>query len=268
MIKDENFVNIQGWMCSKLHLKGNSLLVYAIIYGFSQDGNSSFHGSLSYLEEWTNSTRQSIINVLKDLVDSGLIIKTISTPNNQYKVNLVYIEELTGSKESLGRSKETLLKNDEMSKETLHNNIEENSINNIDIEASTIISRSQEQEKQKTIAEPTAEWSTPKSLDNSKDLPHNTENNPYVFLSENDREYLRNKYGKCYIPTIKALNEWNRQNPEYRYAAGKDGFERFVQKQGLRRPREDGLSEGSVIARIQFTFQFVCYILKLRWYND
>lgn len=243
MIKDENFVNIQGWMCSKLHLKGNSLLIYAIIYGFSQDGNSSFHGSLSYLEEWTNSTRQSIINVLKDLVDSELIIKTVSTPNNQYKVNLVYID----GKESLHTSKESLHSH---SKETLHNNIEENNINNIDIEASAIISRSQEQEKQKTIAEPTAEWSTPKSLDNSKDLPHNTENNPYVFLSENDREYLRNKYGKCYIPTIKALNEWNRQNPEYRYAAGKDGFERFVQKQGLRRPREDGLSEGSVIARI------------------
>ena len=33
-IKDENFIMIQGWMVNMLNLKGNELLVYAIIYGF------------------------------------------------------------------------------------------------------------------------------------------------------------------------------------------------------------------------------------------
>ena len=32
----DNYINIQGWMRTDLDLKGNELLVYAIIYGFSQ----------------------------------------------------------------------------------------------------------------------------------------------------------------------------------------------------------------------------------------
>ena len=48
-IKPNNFINIQGWMVTELGLKGNELIIYAIIAGFSQDGESNFHGSLSYL---------------------------------------------------------------------------------------------------------------------------------------------------------------------------------------------------------------------------
>lgn len=53
-VKKENFVCIQGWMISELHLKGNDLLVYAIIYGYSQDGSSCFSGGLQYLADWVN----------------------------------------------------------------------------------------------------------------------------------------------------------------------------------------------------------------------
>nr|DAI57620.1 MAG TPA: hypothetical protein [Caudoviricetes sp.] len=31
-IKDENFTTIQGWMLNRLNLKGNELIIYAIIY--------------------------------------------------------------------------------------------------------------------------------------------------------------------------------------------------------------------------------------------
>ena len=35
MIKDENFIQISAWMVNQLNLKGNELLIYGLIYGFS-----------------------------------------------------------------------------------------------------------------------------------------------------------------------------------------------------------------------------------------
>lgn len=53
-----SYIHIAPFMVQELGLKGNELLVYAIIYGFSQDNESDFHGSLQYLCEWTNSTNR------------------------------------------------------------------------------------------------------------------------------------------------------------------------------------------------------------------
>ena len=108
-------------MSSKLGLKGNSLIVYAIIYGFCQDSESTFHGSLSYLERWTNCTRQGIIKVLKQLQEDGLIIKIEGKPNNAYYINVNKINF---------DSKQSLLENEDGCKQSLQNNID-NSINSI-----------------------------------------------------------------------------------------------------------------------------------------
>lgn len=75
MIKEENFICIQGWMRTKLNLKGNELLVYAIIYGFSQAENHKFTGSLQYLADWCGATKQGILKNLKSLLDKKLIEK-------------------------------------------------------------------------------------------------------------------------------------------------------------------------------------------------
>ena len=69
-VKNENFVAIQGWMVTELGLKGNSLLIYAIIYGFSQAEGQVFTGSLQYLADWTNSTKQGVLKNLKKLIDA------------------------------------------------------------------------------------------------------------------------------------------------------------------------------------------------------
>lgn len=71
----DKYICIQGWMVSELNLKGNDLLVYAIIYGFSQDEESEFSGSLNYLATWCNSTKNGIQKNLKNLIDKGLIEK-------------------------------------------------------------------------------------------------------------------------------------------------------------------------------------------------
>lgn len=73
--KNEEYIQIQGWMINKLNLKGNDLLVYALIYRYSQDGLHRFYGSLQYLADWTNSTVSGIQNNLKNLLDANLIFK-------------------------------------------------------------------------------------------------------------------------------------------------------------------------------------------------
>jgi DNA-binding MarR family transcriptional regulator len=82
MIKDENFTTIQGWMRTKLKLKNNELLVYSIIYGMSQKDNQAFNAGLSYLCDWTGSSKQGILNNLKSLIDKGYIIKQEYIINN------------------------------------------------------------------------------------------------------------------------------------------------------------------------------------------
>ena len=81
LIKNENYIVIQGWMVNELGLKGNELLIYAIIYGFSQDENQSYTGGLQYLCNWLNSTKQTVINTLKSLQDKNLIEKSENIMN-------------------------------------------------------------------------------------------------------------------------------------------------------------------------------------------
>ena len=71
----DNYIVIQGWMVTELGLKGTELLIYALIYGFSQTEGQVFNGSLQYLADWTNSTRQGVHNNLKSLVEKGLVEK-------------------------------------------------------------------------------------------------------------------------------------------------------------------------------------------------
>lgn len=74
-MEDTSYVTIQGFMRTKLGLSGNDLIVYAIIYGFSQGNQGKFTGSLQYLADWCGATRRGIQKNLKTLVDRGLVIK-------------------------------------------------------------------------------------------------------------------------------------------------------------------------------------------------
>lgn len=76
MVSAENYIVIQGWMLTELALKGNELLVFAIIYGFSQNSEDQYYsGSLQYLAEWTNSTKRTVMTILKSLNEKGYIVK-------------------------------------------------------------------------------------------------------------------------------------------------------------------------------------------------
>ena len=85
MISDGNYITIQGWMRTELDLSGNDLIVYAIIYGFSQNKQGEFTGSAQYLADWVGCTRRTIMSILNKLVEDGTISKTETVLNNNEK---------------------------------------------------------------------------------------------------------------------------------------------------------------------------------------
>ena len=88
---DSIYFSVQAWMVTKLKLKGAERDVYAIIHGYSQDGESDFHGSLEYLATLTGYSRNAICTALKNLTDRQLIIKTEKIIHQikhcRYKIN-------------------------------------------------------------------------------------------------------------------------------------------------------------------------------------
>lgn len=86
VVKDNNFIAIQGWMRTRLNLKGNELLIYALIYGFSQDGNSRFTGSRKYIAEWCGCSLDTVDRSLSSLVGKGLLAKYPHTDQNGSRV--------------------------------------------------------------------------------------------------------------------------------------------------------------------------------------
>lgn len=99
MIKDENYYTIQGWMRNRLHLKGNDLHVYAMLYSFSQDGKSEFRGSIAYMADFTGASDRNIHRSLIRLEKYGLIEKTDHNAKtgktNGFKC--VSLEQITGA---------------------------------------------------------------------------------------------------------------------------------------------------------------------------
>ena len=75
-IKKESFFTVQAFMVNELKLKGNELLIYAIIFGFSQVENQFFTGSLNYLASWCGiSSKTTVKTILNNLIDKGLLEK-------------------------------------------------------------------------------------------------------------------------------------------------------------------------------------------------
>ena len=129
-INDENYIQIQGWMIKELKLKGNELLIYAIIYGFSQDGISQYKAGLQYLADWTNSTKQGCIKNLKNLIEKELIIKDEKEINNiKYCNYYVDIQKVNTGKQSLIPGKQSLIPGKQSLTNNIYNNIENNKKN-------------------------------------------------------------------------------------------------------------------------------------------
>ena len=75
IFKVDNYITIPGFAIVELGLSGNELLCYSLIYGFTQDNETEFRGSLHYVASALNVTRQNAKKIIDRLIDRGLIEK-------------------------------------------------------------------------------------------------------------------------------------------------------------------------------------------------
>ena len=93
---DGLYFTVHKWMIDDLKLKTVERDVFAVIFGFSKDGETKFSGSLSYLASLTGYSKNSICTALKNLVEKGFIIKTEKDFNGvklcKYHVDLYTVQ--------------------------------------------------------------------------------------------------------------------------------------------------------------------------------
>ena len=74
-LRENDYIAIFSPFVTKLGLSGNKLIIFSLIHGFCRDGEHEFKGSINYISEWTNTSRNTVISILKELVDLGLLEK-------------------------------------------------------------------------------------------------------------------------------------------------------------------------------------------------
>ena len=79
IIRSDNHVCLNGWMINELDLSGSELIVYAVIWGFTQDGNQWCTASQAYIARWANISTRGLRKVLDKLEEKGLLIKETNT---------------------------------------------------------------------------------------------------------------------------------------------------------------------------------------------
>ena len=140
MADNNAYFIVFSWVQNQLGLKGTERDVFAIIYGFSQDGVNKFTGSLNYISSFLKVSRQSVINALASLVEKDYIIKEQSVINNvkcnSYKVNLEVVKNFDRVVKKFDKGSQKTLqgvvkKFDKGSQKTLPNNIIDNIDDNI-----------------------------------------------------------------------------------------------------------------------------------------
>lgn len=110
-LESNNHFTVAGWMVTDLHLEGLELMVYALIFNFSQGRAGVYKGGVSYLCEWFGITKPTAIKYLKGLVEKGLIERQENSINGVIFVDYTLNKEiLRGVKNFNGGGKEFLPK--------------------------------------------------------------------------------------------------------------------------------------------------------------
>ena len=111
------YINILWFMLYDLKLKWNELLLYALIYWYTQDGKNTYHWSLNYIANWLNISKRNAVNILNKLQEKKFIIKT---ENSHYMASEKFSPLLVKKVHSSG----------EKSAHNIYNNINNNINNN------------------------------------------------------------------------------------------------------------------------------------------
>lgn len=74
-MKDSDFIIKQGWMVSKLGLYGVDLELYALVYGYTKDGETWYETNIANIMEWLNVSDRTVQSHLKMLVEAKYILR-------------------------------------------------------------------------------------------------------------------------------------------------------------------------------------------------
>lgn len=72
-LKDGSYLVLKSFMRTEMGLKGSELMAYALVFGFSQDGESWFTGSRAYVAEWLGVSRKTVTTTMASLVANGFV---------------------------------------------------------------------------------------------------------------------------------------------------------------------------------------------------
>ena len=97
-------------MVTELGLTGNALLVFAMIHGFTKDGNHQYVGSFEYIAEWLGISPRSTKEIIRNLINDGYINRTQNLtdrrrPINVYTTNYEDLLDRVASGETLQKPK-------------------------------------------------------------------------------------------------------------------------------------------------------------------
>lgn len=94
---DNAYISISYWMARKLGLKGTELMIYGLIHGFSQDGESLCYSTIDYMMEMTGLTKNTVLKNLQKLEEKKLIVKTNVTQYIKQTSNGISLVKAKGS---------------------------------------------------------------------------------------------------------------------------------------------------------------------------
>mgnify|MGYP002509993855 FL=1 len=72
-MKKNDYILIQAQMISDLHLKGNELLVFALIHGYTKGGSNTCRASLNYIANWIQTGKSAVIKAINNLEEAGYV---------------------------------------------------------------------------------------------------------------------------------------------------------------------------------------------------
>jgi hypothetical protein len=124
------FVNIQDWMLD-YDLDLTETVVFAIIHGFSMNGECRFHGSRQYLAKHAKCSTDKVDKSLKKLRDLGLVDKTeIYTNGVKFCEYASTVGSRYGRQVAAGSGRGVAVEGGGGSRCERHNNIDDNIDNN------------------------------------------------------------------------------------------------------------------------------------------
>lgn len=212
MNNDNTYFIVFSWMPTRLGLKGIERDVFAIIYGFSQDGVNKYTGSLNYIAEFLQITKRSVINALNSLVDKGFIIKSQALvngiKNNTYQVDTEVVKKIHSVVKNFPNIDEKIsLGGEKISKigekiSIIDEKISPNNIYTKDI----IVDNIRERDKPLTLKKPYGEFQNVLLTDDEYQLLIEQFGNPEQLIKRLD-EY-KEQSGKQYNSDYMAIRKW------------------------------------------------------------